>query len=147
MYFRPRESVSMLPVAAAALDDCKTTATGDQPGSGVFIGLSLDPSPRGSDIEGEYAEIVNPSEAAVPLEHWWFRDSGLRRYTFPAGAVVPPGGHVTLWMGAGTDTPDSFHWGLTTPPLDNVRVDGHGMGDGGYLFDPRGNVRAWMIYR
>jgi acyl transferase domain-containing protein/3-hydroxymyristoyl/3-hydroxydecanoyl-(acyl carrier protein) dehydratase len=38
------QQLLMLQVAAAALDDCQTTPTGDQPGTGVFIGLGLDPN-------------------------------------------------------------------------------------------------------
>ncbi len=49
-------------------------------------------------------------------------------------------------MGYGTDSADELHWGLATPPFDNPTGDARAMGDGGYLFDPRGNLRAWMIY-
>jgi hypothetical protein len=96
--------------------------------------------------DGEWAQFHNPTSRAVSLHRWWFRDSGLRRYTFPAGAAIPPHGTITLRMGRGTNTRDTFHWGLTTPPLDNVTRDDRAMGDGGYLFDPRGNLRDWVIY-
>jgi hypothetical protein len=36
---------------------------------------------------------------------------------------------------------------LRTPPFQNP--DNHprrAVGDGGYLFDPRGNLRAWVMY-
>ena len=38
------QQLLMLSVAAVALDDCKTTPTGDQPTTGAFIGLGLDPN-------------------------------------------------------------------------------------------------------
>jgi acyl transferase domain-containing protein/3-hydroxymyristoyl/3-hydroxydecanoyl-(acyl carrier protein) dehydratase len=38
------QQLLMLSVAAAALDDCKTTPAGDQPTTGAFIGLGLDPN-------------------------------------------------------------------------------------------------------
>ena len=45
-----------------------------------------------SNPSGEWVKIrnldpVNP----VPLGGWYLRDSGLRRFTFPASAVVAPG--------------------------------------------------------
>ena len=49
-------------------------------------------------------------------------------------------------MGYGTDTADELHWGLDNPPLDNPSYDDRAPGDGGYLFDPRGNLRVWVIY-
>jgi hypothetical protein len=49
-------------------------------------------------------------------------------------------------MGYGTDTADQLHWGLDSPPFDNPSQDARATGDGGYLFDPRGNLRAWEIY-
>jgi micrococcal nuclease len=98
------------------------------------------------NVDGEYVRIFNQSGDPLPLDRWYFRDSGLRRYTFRPGAVVPPGGSLTLRMGYGADTADELHWGLDTPPFDNPTGDSRAMGDGGYLFDPRGNLRAWTIY-
>jgi hypothetical protein len=50
-------------------------------------------------------------------------------------------------MGRGANTATDVHWGLAKPPLDNPTGDDRAMGDGGYLFDPRGNLRNWVIYR
>jgi endonuclease YncB( thermonuclease family) len=146
-----REYAGLSEQAAAAqlrLWDPQGCGIGPSPDAGLT--LRINPDAAGDDrfnLNDEWAKITNPSSAAVRLQHWWFRDSGLRRYTFPASAVVPPGGTVTLRMGSGTNTDDTFYWGLRTPPFDNVRDDGHGMGDGGYLFDPRGNLRVSVIYR
>jgi endonuclease YncB( thermonuclease family) len=118
-------------------------------GPKATLTMTLNPNAEGEDwanVDGEWAAIHNPTARAVSLHRWWFRDSGLRRYTFPASAVVPAGGTLTLRMGRGTDSPGVLHWGLTTPPLDNITLDDRAMGDGGYLFDPRGNPRDWVIY-
>ena len=98
------------------------------------------------NVNGEWVEVVNSSDFDLPLQDWYFRDSGLRRYTFQAGAVVPAGGSVRLLMGYGTDSFYEVYWGLDTPPFDNPSGDARATGDGGYLFDPRGNLRAWSIY-
>jgi endonuclease YncB( thermonuclease family) len=121
--------------------------SGPQPEASIALSVNYD-APRNDrfNVNGEYVQIVNRSGVAVPLDGWYFRDSGLRRYTFRAGAVAPAGGSVMLRMGYGADTADELHWGLDTPPFDNPSHDWRATGDGGYLFDPRGNLRAWSIY-
>lgn len=98
------------------------------------------------NVNGEWARIVNPADTPLHLGGWWFRDSALRRYTFPSGATVPAHGAVTLYMGRGSSGGDRFFWGLPAPPFENPTFDARSMGDGGYLFDPRGNLRASVIY-
>jgi endonuclease YncB( thermonuclease family) len=111
--------------------------------------VQVNPDADGNDyvnVNGEWARIGNPGSLPLNLHRWWFRDSDLRRYTFPAGAVVPPHGSVLLRMGRGEAGDGVFYWGLPSPPFENPTTDARGMGDGGYLFDPRGNLRAWDIY-
>jgi endonuclease YncB( thermonuclease family) len=99
-----------------------------------------------ANAAGEWVKVrnldpVNP----VPLGGWYLRDSGLRRFTFPASAVVPPGGEVTVDVGEESDGVSVFAWGLRNPVFDNARVEPV-MGDGAYLFDPVGNIRTSMVY-
>ena len=99
------------------------------------------------DVNGEWVRIrnydtVNP----LPLGGWYVRDSALRRFTFPADAVIPPNGSVTLYAGQGGSFGTEFFWNLTRPVFENTSRDDRGLGDGAYLFDPHGDVRAWMIY-
>jgi len=90
---------------------------------------------------------VNP----LPLGGWWLRDADLpkqlqrRQYVFRSDAVVPPGGTMTVQLGAGTNTELTKYWGLDVPLLDNVNRDREA-GDGVYLFDPDGDLRAYMMY-
>jgi hypothetical protein len=53
---------------------------------------------------------------------------------------------VTLYAGQGEAFESEFFWNLTKPVLDNTTRDDRGLGDGAYLFDPQGDVRASMIW-
>jgi hypothetical protein len=48
--------------------------------------------------------------------------------------------------GRGPNDADTFHWGLGETVFENASRDRKQMGDGGYLFDPRGNLRAAAQY-
>lgn len=103
------------------------------------------PGRDGRDPNGEWVKVKNLDPArSVHIGHWWLRDSALRRYTFPPYATVPAGGSVTLYVGRGSGDATDFFWGYRKSVFDNE--DPHGAGDGAYLFDPEGDLRAWMIY-
>jgi hypothetical protein len=103
-------------------------------------------NPSGEWVKVRNLDPVNP----VPLGGWYLRDSGLRRFTFPAEAVIAPGATITLNVGSeGAGLPPAgplFSWGLSRPVFENASVGERVMGDGAYLFDPLGNVRALMVY-
>lgn len=99
-------------------------------------------NPGGEFVRIKNNDPVNP----VPVGGWWVRDSGLRRYTLPPTATVPAGGELTVYVGAGANTPTDFFWGIRGGVFDNVTHNGHGGGDGAYLFDPEGDLRASMVY-
>ena len=110
------------------------------PSPGVPLTLRVNWNAPGDDnvnVDGEWVEVDNDDPYTdVPLAGWWLRDSGLRRFTFPAGTVVPAQGAVTLYVGKGTSNDAEFFWGLSRPAFDNVTLDERNMGDGAYLFDP-----------
>jgi endonuclease YncB( thermonuclease family) len=125
------------------------THCGVGPHQDVPLKLWVNSDPTGVDtanLGDEWMKIQNLGTTAVPLAHWWVRDSMLRRLTFPAGAVLEPGATITVYTGPGQDTADSFHWGLNQPMFENADGDGRNLGDGGYLFDPQGDLRAAMVY-
>jgi micrococcal nuclease len=136
--------------AVRSLNLWDTNACGGGPSEGVSLRLTVSPDPRGDDfrnINGEQVTVHNLSPAAsLPLEGWWLRDSSLNRFEFPSWAVIPPGGSVTVYVGDGADTSYAFYWGLDHPIFENALQDGRGLGDGAYLFDPQGDLRAWMAY-
>lgn len=119
---------------------------GSGPAATLSMSLNYDPPHDSYNINGEWAMIRNTGSRPVSLHRWWFRDSGHRSYRFPPSAVIPAGGTITLRMGRGANTADTFYFGLSHPVLDNVSGDDRATGDGGYLFDPRGNLRTWVIY-
>ena len=52
-------------------------------------------------------------------------------------------------MGCGANTPASpgrLHWCQRSPVFENVKHDGTHVGDGGYLFDPQGDLRLSTMY-
>lgn len=135
--------------AARRLNLFDSDACGPGPAPDVQPNLELEWDARGNDgrnTNGEWAEIKNPSTQPLPLEGWWFRDSSARRFTFPPGAVVPAEDSIRLHVGRGNSDEADYFWGLPGPAFENASGGRRAMGDGGYLFDPRGNLRAWHIY-
>ncbi len=126
-----------------------TNACGDGPSESAALRLTVYPDPKGSDLHnlnGEQVRIENLSAQEVPLQGWWLRDSSLARYEFPSWTVIPPGGSISVDVGSGVDSGTFFYWGLDHPVFENATRDGRGLGDGAYLFDPQGDLRAWMTY-
>jgi endonuclease YncB( thermonuclease family) len=125
------------------------THCGAGPAQSVPLKLWVSWDPLGNDaqnINGEFFKIVNTSTTeTVPLARWWVRDAMLRRFTFPAGAKIAPGATVTVYAGHGTSSGNSYYWGLDEPPFQNPGDSRH-LGDGGYLFDPQGDLRSWLLY-
>jgi endonuclease YncB( thermonuclease family) len=103
--------------------------------------------PDGEDVNGEWVRIrnydtVNP----LPLDGWYLRDSALRRFTFPPGSAIPANGSITVYAGQGGSFGTEFFWNQRSPVFENATDDDQGIGDGAYLFDPQGDIRAWMMY-
>src|SRR3954447_10643293 len=93
----------------------------------------------------EWIKIFNPSNTDVPLGRWWVRDSGLRRFTTPAGTVLRAGHTITVYVGDGRSGPDDLSWGQPGTVFENS-INGGDVGDGAYLFDPQGDLRYYMVY-
>jgi endonuclease YncB( thermonuclease family) len=126
-----------------------TVTCGAGPAQSAKISLLVNYDAAGDDVvhvNGEWMRVGNASAAPLPVGGWWVRDSGLRRYTFPAGTVVAAGGAVTVHVGKGAATATEKYWGLTAPVFENPTFDAKANGDGGYLFDPNGDLRAWQMY-
>jgi micrococcal nuclease len=119
------------------------TTCGSGPSQDVPMRMWVNWDPPGIDKRhpnGEWIKIQNLSYTTpVSLARWWVRDSMLRRFTFPRGTVAEPRGTVTVHVGRGHNSAKTFYWGLGNQIFQNI-------GDGAYLFDPRGDLRQSMVY-
>ena len=110
------------------------------------------------NVNGEYVKITNKGSSAVDLANWWVRDSATRQsatkeqtrrgFIFPAGASVGAGESIYVHPGKAPASPKAgnYYWGLSAPIFENVTTAPTYMGDGGYLFDPQGDLRNWEQY-
>ena len=145
-----RYSILSQRAAAAGRGLFNPSYCGAGPNEGHPIGVWAQWDADGNDhddVNGEWVKVRNYDPVnALPLDGWYVRDSGLRRFTFPAGATVAPNSSVTVYVGQGGNFDAEYFWNLTRPVFENVTHDDRGIGDGAYLFDPQGDVRAWMMY-
>ena len=135
--------------AARGVNLWDTDYCGVGPDQDVRLRLAVNWNAPGDDSlnpNGEYFYLTNPGTKPVSLDGWWVRDSHLRRYTFPAGTVLPAGGDLYVHPGKGVNTGNHYYWNLDGPVFENVSGDPTYNGDGGYLFDPQGDLRAWQQY-
>jgi endonuclease YncB( thermonuclease family) len=126
------------------------------PDQDVPIGLSANWDADGNDqqnLDGEWIEVRNGGARPLPLGGWRVRDSWQRDtrgaaigYALPAGTVVPAGGAVRVHVGCGADGGSSLFWCLRESAFENVTGGPRNMGDGAYLLDPDGDLRAAMLY-
>lgn len=108
------------------------------------------------NLNGEYLEIRNAGSQDVDISGWWARDSwlnwfqnkqhGTPGFKFPAGTRVPATGAIRLHVGCGNNQGIDIHWCQKTSAFENVTYDQTHIGDGGYLFDPKGSMRASFLY-
>lgn len=127
------------------------TTCGAGPSQDVPLKIWVMSDPIGDDdanINAEYVRIQNRSATtSVSLDGWWLSDAGAKplRYHFPAGTRLGPGQTLTVHTGSGSNSGLNFYRGLSGTQFENS-VNGGGAGDGAYLFDPQGDLRAHMIY-
>jgi endonuclease YncB( thermonuclease family) len=135
--------------AAAAgrnLWDADYCGAGPDQGARIRIWASYDADGADLDnVNGEYARILNRGTRPLSLAGWWVRSAALNAYVFPRGTVVQPGATLTLRVGTGRNTATTRYWGQPSAIFRNVDT-AEGFGNGVYLFDPDGDLRAHAIY-
>jgi endonuclease YncB( thermonuclease family) len=128
------------------------------PDQDLPIKLEVNSDADGGDdqnINDEWVQLTNLGARPLSLNGWWLRDSWLRPsprpprrpgYEFPATTVIPPGGSIRLHAGCGSDSATALYWCQRRSVWENVTHDRKHMGDGAYLFDPQGDLRASQIF-
>ncbi len=115
----------------------------------MWVNWDADGADNSANVNGEWARIKNLGVSDVDLSGWWFKDSMLRDFRFPSGSTLQAGGVITVYVGRrpswDSNHTTRFYWGEPDPVFENVKP-AHGVGDGGYLFDRHGDLRAWMMY-
>jgi endonuclease YncB( thermonuclease family) len=126
------------------------TSCGRGPQDGIALRMEVNGDADGIDeenVNGEWLRIRNLDRVReIHLGGWTLGDSTPRRYAFPAWVTVPPGEELAVRVGRGIDTWTEVFWGLKAPIFGNTDASGHGVGDGAFLFDPDGDLRAWTTY-
>jgi endonuclease YncB( thermonuclease family) len=135
--------------AAAHRGIWNQTACGRGPQDAIPIGLTVNGDADGSDdenVNGEWVRIRNLHPAKpLHLGGWSLRDTAPRHYVFPDWVTIPPGEELTVHVGRGTNTWTELFWGLKKGIFDTANGQ-RGLGDGAFLLDPQGDMRAWMTY-
>ncbi len=54
-------------------------------------------NPQGDEAKGEYIEIYNPHDTAVPLAGWILQDASNKRYIFDDNQTIEPLGYFTIY--------------------------------------------------
>ena len=93
-----------------------------------------------NNVNGEWVRIKNDGGSNISLNGWSVRDSALNIYDFPGGASLPGGETITVYVGSGSNTSTKFYWGMSGPIFNNA------VGDGAYLIDSDGDIRAHFTY-
>jgi micrococcal nuclease len=140
-------------IGLTAANHCAVSA--DSANSSFDIMVKFDA--EGDDnqnVNGEWVKIKNTSGRRVDISHWWLRDSALYFFRFPNATILDRGEEITVYVGKGQNSSNTFYWGKNYPIFDNSW-------DGVYLHDyldydtedysnlrdlPRGNIKAAFLY-
>lgn len=127
-----------------------TDFCGPVPSPGARLAVDLRWDADGNDLEnvnGEWVRLRNVGSTSVALEGWTLRNASWDVHTF-GRHTLGPGGSVTVHSGrvpSGGARSGHVYLGSQEPVYQNVEAR-TGLGGGTYLFDTRGNLRAWQMY-
>lgn len=124
-------------------DDCRS---GPDQDNKLKLWVQWDADGTDSEnVNGDYVRIKNYGDDSVSLAGWWLRDSVDHYYYFKSWQSIPAHGRVVIHMGKGTNTSTRYYAGFGTSPFGNVPAN-NSYGDGAFLLDPHGDIRAFMTY-
>ncbi|WP_426748951.1 lamin tail domain-containing protein [Myxococcus faecalis] len=81
-------------------DAAFSITTGGGGGTGTLLINEVLVNEAGSDVNGEFVELVNTGTAALSIAGWTVSDAASVRHTFPSGTTVPAGGVIVVFGGA-----------------------------------------------
>lgn len=157
-YAHNREYAVLAARAAAAQRNLyDPDSCGAGPDADVPLRVSVNWDADGNDerdLNGEWVDVRNLGVRDVDLSRWFVRDSWLRRdpgrrepgHVFAPGTILPAGRTLRLRIGCGPDSALEQHWCQRGSVFENVTGAPRDLGDGAYLFDPDGDLRASFIY-
>ncbi len=147
--YNARYNVAQQRAALAGKNLWNPTHCGVGPHQNVPIKVWVNWDPVGNDVKNrndEFMKIQNRSATTpLPLGGWWVRDAQYGVTKVPKGIVIQPGHTYTVRAGNGKNTATTLYRRLDYNPFQNPGDFRH-LGDGGYLFDPKGDLRAYMLY-
>ncbi len=137
--------------AVAGLGIWNPQAFGEGPPADFSLEVMV--NPPGSDVEGEYVDIINLGEKTVSLKGWRVRTHGpdgplpkQRGYGFPPDARIHAGSRVRLYTHKGVDVPcEIYYWGTQGHKFTNPNP-ALATGDGVVVCDPLDNIRVFQMW-
>lgn len=142
-YHRIAEAAARSGVRLFAGDRC---SAGPSPDANLKIDVQWESDPN----MGEHSRIYNNGPGSLDVDNWIIRGGRVRRMRIPSGGPIAPGEMLTVHHASGTNTRLHRYLGSRQlwPDIDvfNPFPNGRGGGEGGYLLDPGGDVRAWQMY-
>ncbi len=99
------------------------------------------------NLNGEWVHLRNRGTQDISIAGWTFRQSLHSRgvFVFPEGTMIRAGKAVTLHVGSGINSATRFYWDQPVSVFNNVDRR-YGQGEGGFLLDPHGDLRAWSFW-
>ena len=132
--------LGLLLVIAITIPAVVALGDGDVSPSEIIITEFL-PDPAGSDLDGEFIEIMNDGSAAENLKNWSLTDQdGAVDFTFP-DFTLSPQKRAVIYCGKGSNSTDNgiFYMGKRTSMLNNK-------GDDILLLDSTGSPADYVSY-
>lgn len=138
-------------LTSVAAEDGRNLFAGDWCSAGPAAGvrLRLDLQWKADTNRGEHIRITNLGPGEVDLSDWMIRSGRVRKYRVPKGGAIAEGRTLTIHVGSGTN--GHYHRYLGSgrslfPDIDVLDPLAGYPGEGAYLLDPGGDVRAHQLY-
>jgi len=139
-------------IGKSATNHCPTSADSTNTSFNIIVNFDADGDDN-TNVNGEWVKIKNTSGKSVDISNWWLRDSALHFFRFPNATMIDNNEEITVYVGKGTNSNNTFYWGNNIPIFDNSW-------DGVFLLDyldsrssttdlreiPRGNIKAAALY-